>query len=857
MKPTSRSLGRCLSCLLRLRTLAILVAVFNLHPFGATALITVGALDTPGGALDVELVGDLAYVAGYIQVPAPPGSPEPPWNYGVLRVIDVSNPALSVEIGTLASWEQRFYDVEVVGDRAYVAGLYGLHVIDVSNPALPVEIGAPGPAGGFDVEVVGNRAYVAGDYGLRVIDVSDPELPVQVGALDTPGYAWGVEVVGGLAYVADGYSGLRVIDVSDPTLPVEIGVLDTRATDVEVVGDRAYVAGDGLHVIDVSNPALPVEIGVSTPPGSGSLFGFGSDVEVVGDLAYVAVDWAGLRVIDVSNPALPVEILAVATPASDVEVVGDRAYVVGSIVEPGPGAQPVPVAGVLSVIDVSNLAFPVEIGSLETPWVANDVELVGDLAYLTGHTRMRLPPEPSFLSGGLRVIDVSNPALPVELGALDWLGNARDVEVVGDLGYVAAGTGLRVIDVSDPELPVELCAVATPGVVRDFEVVGDLAYVVVAGGLRVIDVSNPCLPVEIGTLETPRFAYDVEVFGNLAYLAGSIRVPLPPGSPRRYQSYGVLRVIDVSDPELPVEIGTLDWLGSARDVAVVGDLAYVAGDGLRVIDVSNPELPAEIGVLETLWSASDVEVVGDRAYVISPDYRNRGVLGVIDVSNPALPVELLALALPMEIDARAAPAYDVELLGDLAYVAGGIEVPLPPTPNGGLHDYGVLRVIDFGPEYRTPIAVEIDIQPRSEANPINLFSRGVIPVAILGSDSFDVANVDVTTLAFGPNGAAPAHKKGGHLEDVNGDGLTDLVSHYRTQETGIAVGDTEACVTGETLDGTPLEGCDSLRTVPPGGSNVGNGSSAALTTSCGIGFELAVLLPPLMWLYGRRNRKRA
>jgi hypothetical protein len=114
-------------------------------------------------------------------------------------------------------------------------------------------------------------------------------------------------------------------------------------------------------------------------------------------------------------------------------------------------------------------------------------------------------------------------------------------------------------------------------------------------------------------------------------------------------------------------------------------------------------------------------------------------------------------------------------------------------------------------------SVDIDIKPGSDPNSVNPTSRGVIPVAILGSDTFDVADVDVTTLAFGPSAAAPAHNAGGHQEDLNHDGLTDLVSHYRTDETGIAFGNVEVCVTGEKLDGTPFEGCSSVEVLAPSG----------------------------------------
>jgi hypothetical protein len=133
------------------------------------------------------------------------------------------------------------------------------------------------------------------------------------------------------------------------------------------------------------------------------------------------------------------------------------------------------------------------------------------------------------------------------------------------------------------------------------------------------------------------------------------------------------------------------------------------------------------------------------------------------------------------------------------------------TPSGIFYDN-----INFD---LAPLNVNIDIKPGSFPNSINPFGRGLIPVAILGSEVFDVSAIDVTTLRFGPAQVATRHDLtddwdyNEHLADVNFDGFMDLVTHFTTQDTGIACGDIEAVLSGALLDGTPFEGADAVRTV--------------------------------------------
>jgi hypothetical protein len=133
---------------------------------------------------------------------------------------------------------------------------------------------------------------------------------------------------------------------------------------------------------------------------------------------------------------------------------------------------------------------------------------------------------------------------------------------------------------------------------------------------------------------------------------------------------------------------------------------------------------------------------------------------------------------------------------------------------GGLNDTsGNLATNEaFTPEV-TKITVAIDIKPGSFPNSINPRSKGVIPVAILTTDTFDATTVDPTTVRFGATGTEAAPVKAAlRKRDVDKDGDTDMMLHFKTQATGIVCGDTSASLTGETFSGQMIQGSDSIKT---------------------------------------------
>ncbi len=118
---------------------------------------------------------------------------------------------------------------------------------------------------------------------------------------------------------------------------------------------------------------------------------------------------------------------------------------------------------------------------------------------------------------------------------------------------------------------------------------------------------------------------------------------------------------------------------------------------------------------------------------------------------------------------------------------------------------------------RLPRPVDIDIKPGSYPNSINLGSNGVIPVAILTTPELDATSVDPGTVQLEGVDVAvrgKADKLMSHEEDVDGDGDLDLVVQIETEELPDTLESGNACVTGLTYDGCPIEGCDEITIVP-------------------------------------------
>ncbi|MBN1199620.1 MAG: hypothetical protein JXA23_09730, partial [Bacteroidales bacterium] len=153
------------------------------------------------------------------------------------RVIDFQNPALPSMVAHKMGWFNgaepgvEFCYVQALcqeGDYLYLVDYgpftaedtRGLYIFDISDPVNPVKVSRYNGfvSTPYDIDVVGDFAYVA-DWagGMEVIDVTQKLSPQARGYISLPDAAWRIDVKEQHAFLADYINGgVQVVDVSDP-----------------------------------------------------------------------------------------------------------------------------------------------------------------------------------------------------------------------------------------------------------------------------------------------------------------------------------------------------------------------------------------------------------------------------------------------------------------------------------------------------------------------------------------------------------------------------------------------------------------------------------------------------------------
>ena len=333
------------------------------------------------------------------------------------------------------------------------------------------------------------------------------------------------------------------------------------------------------------------------------------------------------------------------------------------------------------------------------------------------------------------------------------------IEVTGN--YAAAGLGMRDVGAGTISLPLPADAVIQRALlywaVMDAAPSPALAQGVLNGspvtGTLTGATSNPCWP------SGPIHGYVADVTGTAVSGANALSGFAAAGVPQLFE--GASLVLAYSQP------------GSARRVIMVQD-------GAVTMAFPPPATTTFTGFAANGVSAGTSWIVADGQQGLDNRIHVDGTLVADHVVNGAGP---------------GTQYWDTDTRDITSFVPAGdtdVQVGLESFANDCITWIAQVAAVE------TAEAATV-----SFSGNVNVNSNGVIPIRLLSTPDFDATQVDVATLALGPGGAGESHGVG-HFADVDGDGDTDVTLHFRVPDIGLACGDTQMELTGQTLGGDPF-----------------------------------------------------
>lgn len=286
-----------------------------------------------------------------------------------------------------------------------------------------------------------------------------------------------------------------------------------------------------------------------------------------------------------------------------------------------------------TVSGLGNWASPMQAASINISGTANGrkIQVQGNYAYM-----IRLGGSPNF-----SVIDVTNPASPISMGSLTLSGTPTNIAVSGNFAYISSTNDsqeLQIIDVSHASDPFVAGIYNAPGTAdaNGVYVNGTTVYLVrvnsSADEFAIVDAVAPSLPVAVGSLNLGATGNEVVVSGSFAYVASDA-------------DSQELQVINIIAPAFPTLAGSLNLSGATNAVTIaIAGATVLLGQGslLYTVNVSTPASPLVLGSVNTLDTLNDIalNLANFDTYVYAATSANSSEFQVVNISTPSFPVLL-------------------------------------------------------------------------------------------------------------------------------------------------------------------------------------------------------------------------
>jgi hypothetical protein len=241
----------------------------------------------------------------------------------------------------------------------------------------------------------------------------------------------------------------------------------------------------------------------------------------------------------------------------------------------------------LEIFDISSAGSVTKTGEVITDGFIDQVEVNDSLLFIFRYDDL------------LGIYDIRNKSNPFKLGQIYFDTWIKQFFLKDNYVYLSADTfGLVIVDVSNPEGPTIVGTYENYGYYGGIFVKDSITYIGLRDtGIIMLDTRDPTAINEIGKFRFTQNNYAT----NFHFKNGYLYVTSSP-STFSDMSIGGMYILDLSNPESPVELGYLDlpgdWSSYLTSIFVEDSLAYITnltdvGDWIDIVNVADPAKPVK------------------------------------------------------------------------------------------------------------------------------------------------------------------------------------------------------------------------------------------------------------------------